>query len=255
MTATCPKRIPKLRHHKASGRGYVQLDGRFIYLGNYKDPDTTEAYHRLIAEWLAGKQVGVLPGKGLTVVELLAAYMDHAREYYINRDGTPTVELSHLRSVVRITRELYGRTTAKDFGPLALKACRQKMVENGWCRRHVNQQTSRVKRIFRWAVENELIGGESYHALQAVAGLRSGRTTAGESKAIKPVPIELVNAIKPFVSRQVWAIIQLQILTGARGGELVILRPCDIDRAENIWCYTQCDEGQSTAKRRGLSYR
>ena len=84
----------------------------------------------------------------------------------------------------------------------------------------------------------ELISGESYHALQAVTGLRRGRTTAGESKPIKPVPIKLVNAVKPYLSQQVWAIIQLQILTGARGGELVILRPCDIDRSGAIWYYT-----------------
>ena len=124
MTASNSKRVPKLRHHKASGQGYVQLNGRFVYLGHYEDPETPEAYHRLIAEWLAGKQMGVLPGEGLTIVELLAAYMDHAREYYIDSDGKPSVELSHLLSIVRIVRDLYGYTSAKDFGPLALKACR-----------------------------------------------------------------------------------------------------------------------------------
>ncbi|MBN1555154.1 MAG: site-specific integrase [Phycisphaerae bacterium] len=167
--------------------------------------------------------------------------MDHAREYYTRPDGQTTVEFSHLKTASRIVRHLYARTPAAEFGPLALKACRERMVEKGWCRRHVNQQTTRVKRIFRWAVENELIGGEAYHALQAVAGLRRGRTRAKESKSVKPVPIEYVNAVKPYVSRQVWALIQLQILTAARGGELVILRPCDVDRTGETWLYTPAD--------------
>ena len=33
-----------------------------------------------------------------------------------------------------------------------------------------------------------------------------------------------IDAIKPFVSRQVWALVQLQLLTGARAGELVGMR-------------------------------
>ena len=241
MTATNPKRVPKVRHHKASNQGYVQLEGRFVYLGRYDAPETAEAYHRLIAEWLAGKQLAVAPGENLTVVELLAAYMDHAREYYTRADGRATVEISHLKSAARIVRDLYARTPATDFGPLALKACRERMVEKGWCRRHVNQQTTRIKRVVRWAVENELIGGEAYHALQAVAGLRRGHTKAAESHAVNPAPLEFVQAVKPYVSRQVWALIQLQILTAARGGELVLLRPRDVDRSGATWLYTPAD--------------
>lgn len=52
MAASNSKRIPKLRHHKASDQGYVQIEGRFVYLGRYDAPETAEAYHRLIAEWL-----------------------------------------------------------------------------------------------------------------------------------------------------------------------------------------------------------
>jgi len=52
-----------------------------------------------------------------------------------------------------------------------------------------------------------------------------------------PVAIEHVNAIQPFTSRQVWAMIQLQFHTAARAGEIVQMRPCDVDRTGEIWVY------------------
>jgi integrase len=49
------------------------------------------------------------------------------------------------------------------------------------------------------------------------------------------VPIELVEAVKPHVSRQVAALIDLQLLTGARPGELIDLRAIDIDTKHDPW--------------------
>jgi integrase len=50
--------------------------------------------------------------------------------------------------------------------------------------------------------------------------------------------MEFVEAVRPFVSRQVWAMIQLQLLTGARPGEVCIMRSCDIDVSGRVWIYT-----------------
>lgn len=41
--------------------------------------------------------------------------------------------------------------------------------------------------------------------------------------------------VQPFVSNGVWSLIQLQLLTGARAGELVNLRGVDLRTAEPIW--------------------
>jgi integrase len=121
------------------------------------------------------------------------------------------------------------------FGPKALKAVREHMVSVGWCRSNINKQISRIKSVFRWAVENEMIPAEIHHALLAVRGLQRGRTIAREPDAVKPVPENQIIAIKPFVSRQVWALIQLQLLSGARAGELVGLRGVDLKTSEAIW--------------------
>ncbi|MBI4716595.1 MAG: hypothetical protein HY763_02230 [Planctomycetes bacterium] len=51
------------------------------------------------------------------------------------------------------------------------------------------------------------------------------------------MPDERVEAILPFVPRQVAAMIQLQRLTGMRPGEVLAMRLCEIDRTADPWSY------------------
>jgi len=236
-TPVSPK-VPALKHHKASGQGYVRIDGRVIYLGKFGLPETQQRYHQFIAEWMAGGYHLRVQAAEITMVELCSRFRKYAEHYYSGPDGTPGKELHHFTQAFKLLKKFYGRTPAADFGPLALRTVREEMVKIGWCRRHVNFQVSRIKRVFRWATENELIPGNVYHALQAVAGLRRGRSGARESEPVKPVPMEDVEAVRPYVNRQVWAMVQLQLCTGARSGELVILRPCDVDRSGDVWVYS-----------------
>ena len=43
--------------------------------------------------------------------------------------------------------------------------------------------------------------------------------------------------MEPFVSRQVWAMIQLQRMTGARPGEITAMHGCDLNTTGEIWDY------------------
>src|SRR5262245_40183401 len=129
--------IPSYRRHKQSGQAVVTLPdglgGRHdVLLGKYGTRESRVEYARVIAEWEAnGRRLPKPPAAGdLTVNELILAFWPHAERHYPHPDGAPTTELSCLRSALRPLRQLYGRTPAKDFGPLALKAVRQKMVES-----------------------------------------------------------------------------------------------------------------------------
>jgi integrase len=133
---------------------------------------------------------------------------------------------------------LYGRTPAREFGPKALRAVQQEVIRRNWCRRNVNTQVNRIRSFFKWAVSRELIPPIVYDALRTVTPLKRGRCAARESDPVKPVPLPHVEAIRPFVSRQVWALVQLQLYTGARAGELVIMRSIDIDATDGgDWLY------------------
>jgi integrase len=87
-------------------------------------------------------------------------------------------------------------------------------------------------------VESELVPPTVYQALQAVKGLRAGRSEARESKPIPPVAEGTVNDTLPHLPRVVADMVRLQLLTGARPGEVCGIRPCDITRGTNgVWTY------------------
>ena len=164
--------------------------------------------------------------------------MRHAKDYYRDPDGKPTAEVANFKPLIRRLRTHYGRTLAGKFGPLALKTVRQSMIDEKLARRTINHSINRIRRIFKWAVENELLPSSVLHGLQAVSGLRAGRSGAKETAPVKPVPDAFVDAILPFVSPQVAAMIELQRVTGMRSGEVTALRACDINTAGKVWVYT-----------------
>ena len=204
-------------------------------------------FDRLVAEWLGrdrrpppriGGSVADAGGGNSssgTVNHLIHGFWQHAQIYYRKPDGTPTTELDNIRQALRPLRRLYGQTAADQFGPKSLKALREHMIVLGWCRSNINKQISRIKCLFRWASENELVPPTVHYGLLAVKGLKRGRCTARESEPVTRVPEERITAIKPFVSRQVWALVQLQLLTSARAGELVGLRGLDLKTGHKIW--------------------
>jgi integrase len=111
------------------------------------------------------------------------------------------------------------------------------MVAAGWSRPYVNHQINRVRRLFRWAVVHEMVPASVLHGLQAVDGLRCGRTDAPEPPPVKPAPEGRVYAIRDHVSRQVFAMVELQILSGMRPGEVTSMRTRDVDVTGDVWIY------------------
>jgi hypothetical protein len=79
----------------------------------------------------------------LTVNELILAYWRTVEGSFAPTvSGQAPGELHCLRTALRVLRELYGRTAASAFGPLALKAVRLKMIEKRWCRAYINRQVN-----------------------------------------------------------------------------------------------------------------
>ena len=127
------------------------------------------------------------------------------------------------------------RTPAERFGPRNLAVVRDQMIESGWVRRGVNEQVGRVRRVWKWDASTELVPVATYEALRTLEGLRQGKTPAPESEPVKAVSVDHVDAVLPHVSRQVAALIILQLKSGAQGGELFRLRPMDFDMSDDVW--------------------
>jgi integrase len=164
-------------------------------------------------------------------------YLRWARTYYLDADGQPSSGLDPVEAAGKALGNLYGSTMAASFGPIALKALRQAMIDSDLCRNVVNQRVACVKRIFRWAVAEELVPPSLVTALAAVEPLRRGRSGARETPPVRPVPDEHVQAVLPFLPRTLCAMVRLQRLTGMRSGELCVLRTCDVEMPGDVWLY------------------
>jgi integrase len=236
--------IPSYRLHRQSGQAIVTLtDGlggrKDILLGQFDTVESRTEYARVIGEWEAtGRRLaGRDAGSGISVNELLLAFLRHAESHYRLPDGSVTTEVVNFKLALRLLRETYGVTPAAAFGPLALKAVRVKMVEAGLCRGVVNHRCRRIVRVFKWGVSEELVPESTWRALTTVRGLEQGRTEARETEPVGPVSDGLVDDILPFVRPPVRGMIQLQRLTGCRPGEVCMMRGCDLDTTGTVWLY------------------
>jgi len=237
------RKLPSYRLHKVSGHAVVTLGGRDHYLGLHGSTESLDAYKRLISEWTAaGPTVATASatasktGNDFRICELLAAYYEHADRYYV-KDGSPTGEAKNIKDATRLVQGLYGMTPVAEFGPKALKAVRQKMIAAKLSRRVINGRINRIRRVFKWGVENQLVAPQILQALQAVAPLRAGRSEAREIGPVRPVSEEAVTAVLTLVTPQVRSMIELQQLTGMRPNEVTAMRPMDIDRSGPTWIY------------------
>jgi hypothetical protein len=208
--------LPKYRKHKASGQAVVTLNGVEHYLGPHGTKASKTQYDRLIAEWLrCDRCLQPIGGDSLTVVELCARYLRFATSYY-RKDGRCTRVTPAIKACIKYLRDWYGRELAADFGPLALKAVRQRMVDDGLSRRYVNDHAARIKRMFKWAVGEQLVPPATYQALAVVPGLLRGRTEARETAPVLPIDGSIVDATLPHLPTVVADMVRLQRLTGMR---------------------------------------
>lgn len=236
-----PPRVPKYSLHKGTGQAYVTLKGQRRYLGVHGSPESHERYSRIVAQLLASPEAETVRAAGptpqdCTVAEIVLAFWRHAESYYV-KDGEPTRQLPIIQAALRPLRELYGRALATEFGPLALKAVRAKLVESGLCRNEVNRRVRIIKQAFKWAACEELIPITVYQAIVTVVGLRRGRTEAPDHSPVRAVADDVVNATLPHLPQVVADMIRFQRATGARPGEACSIRPGDVDRSDEVWVY------------------
>jgi integrase len=227
----------------ATQRAFVTINGRKRYLGKPDTQESRDAYDRIIGEWIAAgrRQLAATNAAdvdpGPSVATVCAAFWEHVQGYHAGDVGKS--QRDHYRAIIRILVRLYGQPTdrAAAFGPLALEVVRTEMVGLGWCRKYINAQIGRVRRIFKWAVGRELVAAPVWQALQAVEGLKRGRTKARESESVKPVPDAYIDAVLPCVSSPVRGMIELQLVTGMRPGEVCPMRRRDLDTTGRLWTY------------------
>jgi hypothetical protein len=131
--------IPTYRRH-ASGQTRVTLRDavtgkkKDFLFGKFGSPESKSEYGRVIQQWEAcGRRLQETKGGDVTGNEVVLAYRQFADQYYRRADGTLKNEITEVAQSSKPLKELYGHTLAREFGPMALKACRERMIDRDLC--------------------------------------------------------------------------------------------------------------------------
>lgn len=250
-------KTPSYRSRKGYPQALVTLTDsvtkkrRDYWLGEHGSTESRELYHRVVAEWEAnGRRWPNVPPAEMSpstpglmqLVELLNRFRKWAEQFH--DEG----EQRSYDVLIRLIRQFYGHTPAADFGPRKLRFLREQMIcgddkitppRKAWSRNYINSQVQRIRRMFKWAASQELVPVAVYQSLCTIEPLRRGRSQARENAKVGPVPQHMLDATLPHLCRPVRALVDLQLLTGARPNELLALRACDLemDNEADIWLY------------------
>ena len=228
-----PKREPSYRLHKARGLAVVVIDGKSIYLGEFNSPESVQKYNAKIAEWRRKQSVRSEPTETTRAIftcgDFALDYLAYAERYYV-KNNQPTSQVHQVKQALKALVALYETLPAAEFGPTKLKNVRQHLVSQGKTRSYVNKLTTCLKTALKWGVSEELLPAAAHQALLSVGQLKKGRTEAPETDGVKPVDEAIVNQTLPHLSGVVADMIRVQLLTGMRPGEIIQLRPRDLDR-------------------------
>lgn len=255
-----PEWLPKLQYHAPRKCGRVKIPGKgVVYLGTSgcwpdrkrKPPRIViEEYDREVATWLRHRGEdgrGVAPAPGLTISELCAAFLRHCQRWYRKR-GKPTSTVGLFRRAVRAVRLLFGSLPAADFTSANLRLVRDHLRDSGSLNRAtINGQLQRIKRMFSWAVEEELVPEEVWLRLTTVKGIPLGRGEVRESQPVRPVEEDRVLATLPHLPPVVAAMVQVQQLSGMRPEEVCGMRAQYLSEEKDLLRYTVPDEWNKMA--------
>jgi len=222
---------------------------RTVYLGAPDSPEARRRCAEVIAEWEANDRIVKPPASSVrrkvhraeqvVVSDVILAFWRSKKLRYTDGEGKLSSHGAVIRTGLRILREQAGDVAASDFGPKTLVAVRKHMADSGrFTRGTVNKHVAAIVRIFKHGVAAELVSESVHRALACVEPIQRGEIPGlRESKNVTGVEQSAIDAVRPYLSRQLWAVVQIQLLTGARGGEILQMRGCDIERRPKAWLY------------------
>lgn len=231
-----PRKIPQYSIHNVRDIAYVNWKGKRYYLpGKANSVESINAYNEFLKSYVFGPHK-IRPGQSISITDLMLAYQEFAEQHYDDKDHR-----SHYNAMMTVGLKLesiYHATRATDFGPKMLKEFRRTLIESGNARTYINDQISRIKKIFKWAASEELIPVETYQALATVDGLRRGREGATETSKRKPVAWEDVDTIVKELHEPVRTMVLFQWHTGVRSQSIVNAHATQFDTSDDecwVW--------------------
>lgn len=176
-------RIPKLRRQALRNRAFVEWRGQRYYLGPWGDEETELNHRKFVRENVLADVIKASDPEGVSEVRVRHLILRYLR---LGTSHCCADERATLASIGGELVEFCGEVHVNHFGPSRLREFREHIVETGnrrsakkgvfkaVSRGYVNTQIKRIRRMFRWGVEHELVPAAVLEGLRAVSPLKEG---------------------------------------------------------------------------------
>jgi integrase len=222
---------PRISQHKGYSRVWVPAHsgrpGYWLQLGKSGSPEAIEAYKRLLAERPSATDFEPTKARSKLLVQDICDRFSH---HYATLPRHAT-SLERVRLALGEVLQLYGSMPADEFRGPQLKVVQRALAGRGLTVTYIRGLISCIRQAWRHAASEDWIPVELYQALATVRGVEAGEAGCRPPTVVEPVPVADVRAILPHVRPPIAAMVQLQLFTGMRPGEVQALTPGEIVRS------------------------
>jgi integrase len=111
--------------------------------------------------------------------------------------------------------------------------------ENEVCRSTINKKVNVVKQMIQYAVNREIEPAQLVYEVTAIKPIKKGQENFMDHDEVGPVDWPTVEKIFPYVDSMIQDMLLIIRYTGARPGEVRLMRPCDIDCTDSqAWVFS-----------------
>lgn len=222
---------PSLYSHPTRKVDRVRINGRDYTLGATGSAESRREYLRLVQAAQSGTPA---PPKlaPFTVNDLAAWWAEYAARAF----GPASDEPRHGARVLEVACQAIGGCLAAEMSPKRLRTVQSLMLSK-WSRSNTNRQIVRLKTVIKRACDDEIIPPEVYQRIACVGAVRKGSPGAREGSKRAAATREALDRVIPEVPAEVGAMLELMWWTGARPGEVRILRTGDLERSNTPWIF------------------
>ena len=254
--ATTRCSAPALRIHKKTGHARCRIDGREYWLGRAGTPECEARYRALVTRWakatadaMAVADSPIVPPQSgpATIAAALAQYLVEVKGNATGEELRKHARWWLARSFAA-TLSQYSAVRLNDFGPkmfarwveeVASSPMPQKRAGESVTRTttHVRKIVAEMLRFVEWCVAGEIVTADKLVALRSVKRM----PLAGARSPVirKPVDDAAIRQTVEKLPAVYAAIVTICRHSAARPGEVLAIKPCEIDTTScrGVWIW------------------
>lgn len=175
---------------------------------------------------------------------------DHAKEITAKTEEVQKKELRFYRTAINdlitFLESIQFSVVTFELKPNRIELWRKHLnTDRKVCRNTINKKVNVIKQMVHYAAVRELEPAQLMYNIDTIKPIKKGQGNFIDRPAIGPADWETVEKLMPYLDDMVRDMLLIMKHTGARPGEVRLIRPCDIDKSDpQAWVF--CPERHKT---------